>query len=90
LKDKFLNIGLYANDVLRTYKSRSVTRNNDIRQVYSHYKKSSSILGIKQLNVLERNAVRGGTSGHHDHDHTSSLSGDYHHDHDHSTQNNSI
>ena len=50
-------------------------------------KKSSSILGIKQLNVLERNAVRGGTkppSGHHDHDHTSSLSGDYHHDHDHS------
>ena len=37
LKDKNLNIGLYANDILRTYKSRSVTRNNDIRQVYSHY-----------------------------------------------------
>jgi len=37
LKDKSLNIGLYANDILRTYKSRSVTRNNEIRQVYSHY-----------------------------------------------------
>ncbi len=38
-------------------------------------KKSSSILGIKKLNVLEQNAVRGGGASVHHHDHD--------HDHDH-------